>query len=337
MNDWWASQAEQKYWVEITDRPDLGQNIIAPQRAQGGKSTPGYDLLNYVQEGDIVFHWWRRPSNPEDRGFYGFSEVIGAMQVGTIPWKSRGRYAEAEVAGPKPAQFWNLTNFTEFQSPILIGELNAHKEAIFDLIASLENLHGHPIYFPFCKRQGKVSANQTYFAKLPLELLHILAVKDFDQSKFAPSSLVAEKVSQEERLGSSSAFARQMDPEKRSAVEKYAESEVRQHLENLGYSVEKFGKPFDFLATKHDEKVKVEVKGKQDFAVSVEVTRNEVEVARNVEGTYRTLLAVVDGIQLNYVEETWKGSGGRMRTWWDMPFEEASLIPTRYQFILPVE
>jgi hypothetical protein len=128
-----------------------------------------------------------------------------------------------------------------------------------------------------------------------------------------------------------------MDPEKRSAVEKYAENEVSKYLKDLGYSIEKFGKPFDFLATKGTEKVKVEVKGKQDFAVTVEVTTNEVEVAKNLDGTHRTLLAVVDGIELTQMDGIWKGSGGRLRTWWDMPFDESSLFPTRYQFTLPIE
>lgn len=337
MNEWWSSQPSQRYWVEITDRADLGKNIIAPQRAQAGKSTSGYELLNYVREGDTVFHWWRKPSKSEDRGFYGYSEVVGAMQEGTIPWKSRGRYAENEKVGPKPAKFWNLTNFTEFRHPILIGHLNERRNAIFDLIESVETLHGQPIYFPFCKREGKVAANQTYFAKMPLELLAILEINDFDEVLDISTFSSVGKVSVKKRVETRAAFARQMDPEKRSAVEKHAESEVSKYLKDLGYSIEKFGKPFDFLATKGTEKVKVEVKGKQDFAVTVEVTTNEVEVAKNLDGTHRTLLAVVDGIELTQMDSIWKGSGGRLRTWWDMPFDESSLFPTRYQFTLPIE
>ena len=337
MNEWWSSQPDQIFWVEITDRADLGKNIIAPQRAQAGKNTPGYELLNYVNEGDIVFHWWRKPSNSEERGFYGYSEVVGTLQEGVIPWKSRGRYAESEVVGPKPAKYWNLTNFSEFQHPILIGDLNQRRDAIFELIDSLEKLHGKPLYFPFCRREGKVAANQTYFAKLPFELLEILEIHDFDESHARSQSSSREEFSVKKRSESRSAFARQMDPEKRSAVEKHAESEVSKYLEALGYSVEKFGKPFDLLATNGTEKVKVEVKGKQDIAVTVEVTTNEVEVARNLDGTHRTLLAVVDGIEMHQVEGAWKGSGGRLRTWWDMPFDESSLFPTRYQFTLPIE
>ena len=337
MNEWWSSRPNQRFWVEITDRVDLGKNIIAPQRAQAGKNTPGYDLLNYVHEGDFVFHWWRKPSNPELRGFYGYSEVVGSMQEGIIPWKPRGRYAENEVAGPKPAKYWNLANFHELQNPILVGDLNARKNEVFDLILSLEKKYGKPIYFPFCKREEKLAANQTYFAKLPLELLEILKIESLSSETSTQATDSSLKISTKVKLEGMSALSRQMDPEKRRVVEVYAESKVKEYLETLGYMVQKFGKPFDFLATKGIEKVKVEVKGKQNFAVNVEVTINEVEVARNLEGTHRTLLAVVDGIELNQVAGVWSGAGGRLRTWWDMPFDESSLFPTKYQFTLPVD
>jgi hypothetical protein len=337
MNEWWSSNPNQKFWVEITDRSDLGKNIIAPRRAQSGKSTPGYDLLNYVHEGDLIFHWWRKPSNSDNRGFYGYSEVVGQMQEGSIPWKSRGRYAVNETTGPKPAKYWNLSNFSEFPRPILIGDLNRHKVKIFKLIDSLQKEHGKPIYFPFCERNRKVAANQTYFAKLPVELLEILEIESMYERFINLKVSLPKKNSvgiKVQRVGS---FSRQMDPEKRSTVENHAEKIVRKHLEELGYKVEKFGKPFDFLATKGAEKVKVEVKGKQDYATTVEVTVNEVEVAKNHDGSHRTLLAVVDGIEVKQYDGAWKGSGGRLRTWWDMPFDELSLFPTRFQFTLPVE
>ena len=167
--------------------------------------------------------------------------------------------------------------------------------------------------------------------------MEILAIKNFDAEASQRATVTSPKISTKPHLEGKTSLSRQMDPEKRSAVEIYAESEVRVYLEALGYSVQKFGKPFDFLATKGNEKVKVEVKGKQAFAVNVEVTINEVEVARNLEGTHRTLLAVVDGIELKLKEGVWCGSGGRLRTWWDMPFDESSLFPTRYQFTLPVD
>jgi hypothetical protein len=263
--------------------------------------------------------------------------VIGQMHEGSIPWKSRGRYAINETTGPKPAKYWNLTNFSEFLRPILIGDLNRHKVKILKLMHELKKQNGEPIYFPFCERKGKLAANQTYFAKLPFELLEILEVENFYESFSHSETNLLKKNSVETKLENFRSFARQMNPEKRATVENYAEKVVCKHLEDQGYKVEKYGKPFDFLATKENEKVKVEVKGTQNYAIKVEVTVNEVEVAKNIDRSYRTLLAVVDGIEVKQYDGTWEGSSGRLRTWWDMPFDESSLYPTRFQFTLPVE
>ena len=91
------------------------------------------------------------------------------------------------------------------------------------------------------------------------------------------------------------------------------------------------------LATKGEEIVKVEVKGKQEFATSVEVTVNEVEVAKNQSKEYRTLFAVVDNISMGKEGDSWVCDGGRQRLWWDLPLSEESLYATRFRYTLPDE
>ena len=54
---WWTSDSTECYWLEITDRPDLGANLHAPKRAKGGRETWGYSLILEARPGDIVFHW----------------------------------------------------------------------------------------------------------------------------------------------------------------------------------------------------------------------------------------------------------------------------------------
>jgi hypothetical protein len=121
------------------------------------------------------------------------------------------------------------------------------------------------------------------------------------------------------------------------AVEKYAEDIVYELLKSQGYEVERFGKPFDLLAVKGNEVVKVEVKGKQQLASTVEVTINEVKIAENSNNEYRTLLAVVDDISLTEVGNEWIGNGGRTRLWGDHPFNPGSLYPSRFVYTLPIE
>jgi len=52
MADWWEGDPEECYWAEITDRPDLGENLWAPK-----KNVWHYSLLTSVKPGDIVFHY----------------------------------------------------------------------------------------------------------------------------------------------------------------------------------------------------------------------------------------------------------------------------------------
>ena len=336
MNTWWVGNGSENLWVEITDRSDLGKNIIAPKRAQQGKLTPGYELLKHVTEGDLVFHWWMRPKSKELRGFYGYSTVVGNMQEGLLPWKSRGRYASTEPEGEKPATFWNLDGFTELKRPVLIADINAKMPEVVAFLGELEKQYGKPVYFPFCERQGKLAVNQTYFAKLPVAFLEVMKLEALTSVKYKFTTAEnAPLIVPKNKKRLTNGLSRQIDPLKRIAIEKYAENLVFDMLVGEGYKVEKFGKPFDLLAVKSDEVVKVEVKGKQEYATSVEVTINEVEVARNHRNEYKTLLAVVDGIDLVNTDGKWIGTNGRLRLWWDLVLSEDSLYPTKYLFTLP--
>jgi len=324
INDWWKSDPKQKYWVEITDRPDLGKNIIAPQNAKKGQSTPGYELLKYVKEGDVVFHYWMAPKDKSKRGLVGTSKVVGNLTSGNINWRARGKYSE-KVVKNRPAWLWNLAEFEEFENPIYVNVINSKSEKVIELMNKLKK-DFKTIYFPFCLKKSKIEVNQTYFAKFPFELTEIL--------EMGYSAYELDKIPK-----SNSKLTRQLDPEKRKAVETYAESVIENKLSEMGYKLTKYGKPFDFLAEKENEKVKVEVKGKSGEAIAIEVTVNEVQVAKNFQSDNRTLLAVVDNIELENKDGIWKVNPGkeRIRLWWDKEFEEERLVATRFTYTLPVE
>jgi hypothetical protein len=338
MNIWWEGKPSENLWVEITDRNDLGSNIKAPISAQKGKKTSGYELPKYVKEGDVVLHWWKRAKNRINHGFYGYSTVVGSIQDEETSWTPRGRYSKGASKGPKPSTVWTLGNFNEFQKPVLIGDINLKKDEILKLISDSETKYGKPIYFPFCKREGKIAVNQTYFAKLPHEFIDVMAI-DFLSSEINEISSDVNRplIIPEDKKHLTRGLSRQSDPIKRIAVEKYAEDKVYELLKSQGYEVDRFGKPFDLLAVKNSEIVKVEVKGKQQIASTVEVTINEVKVVEKSNNEYRTLLAVVDDISLTKVGNDWVGNGGRIRLWWDHNFNPNSLYPSRFVYTLPIE
>lgn len=52
---WWQGRPEERVWLEVTRRPDLGANLKAPQRDEKGKEFWSYALLREVKDGDVVF------------------------------------------------------------------------------------------------------------------------------------------------------------------------------------------------------------------------------------------------------------------------------------------
>ena len=57
LNRWWLEQPDEIYWMEFTDRRDLGLDLNAPQLRDDGKEYYGYPLITEIKEGDIVFQY----------------------------------------------------------------------------------------------------------------------------------------------------------------------------------------------------------------------------------------------------------------------------------------
>lgn len=57
IHKWWASRPEQKFWLEVTRREDLGVNLKAPQTDEQGQAFWSYSLIREIREGDIVYHY----------------------------------------------------------------------------------------------------------------------------------------------------------------------------------------------------------------------------------------------------------------------------------------
>ena len=51
-NEWWRENPRGKFWLEITDRADLGVDLNALQRKDDGKEFWGYSLIKLVRDGE---------------------------------------------------------------------------------------------------------------------------------------------------------------------------------------------------------------------------------------------------------------------------------------------
>ncbi len=139
----------------------------------------------------------------------------------------------------------------------------------------------------------------------------------------------------EEGPGERRGRLRTSDAEANRAVERRAIEVATSYLQSLGYEVEDVGvpwSPYDLRAIRGDEEIHVEVKGRVQAATTVNLTRREVDAARNYPDS---ALAVIDEIVLERRSDGPSASGGRLRLWTEWHPEDPDLKPTSFDYRLP--
>lgn len=120
------------------------------------------------------------------------------------------------------------------------------------------------------------------------------------------------------------------DPKIRRAIELHAMTRAMHHYESSGFAVADTSKtkPYDLSCTKDGAEVRVEVKGTQGSAATVEVTIGEVLNARGVD--WRTDLFIVSGIIVERTDQP-SATGGTVRVVSSWQPTDADLSPIRYR------
>jgi len=329
INDWWAADPAERYWMEITDRDDLGADLIAPTADGSGKPYWGYELITYVQPGDIVLHWHK--SLAGEPGIIGWSQATGSYEDTDISWQARGTVGRATGSlAPRPAWRMPLVNYTPLANPVLISEVRAHETDLREELEELEGRHQGALYFPFqFSDKRELRAQQTYFVKFPRGALEHLGLDDLEDIA-GPDVRPAESAAG--KRGGSGYIA---DSAVRSAIEWRAINLATQAYTDLGYNVEYTGsrEPYDLLVTDGSDVRRVEVKGSSGAADTIELTRGEVDNSRQATPTD---LYVVDGIRWwREADGTVKADGGEVRWWTSWTPEEERLVATRFRYTLP--
>ena len=70
------------FWLEITDRDDIGVDLHAPQRDARGATSPGYSLVWWVNPGDVVFHYDRNAP-----AIASWSRAVGQVEEAPVVWR----------------------------------------------------------------------------------------------------------------------------------------------------------------------------------------------------------------------------------------------------------
>jgi hypothetical protein len=130
---------------------------------------------------------------------------------------------------------------------------------------------------------------------------------------------------------------RSLSPQARAAVEAHAMARVERHYREAGWDVKDVSKsqPFDFLCTRNDVELCVEVKGTTaPEGNTVLLTPGEV---RHVKSRHpHTALVVIYGIELaERADGTFDASGGQQRVLEPWNVELGTLTPLGFEYKLP--
>ncbi|MBG6098330.1 protein NO VEIN domain-containing protein [Nocardioides luteus] len=330
INEWWIEDAGERYWMEITNRSDIGENLIAPKAADNGAEYWSYTLVNHVIPGDIVFHWDKN-AGP---GIVGYSVVKDEPFSSTIRWQSRGTYgrANAPTGKPKSEPGWEalLTGYVPLPAPVTqerLRQLEAKVRAVRDQLSA--EIDG-PIYFPYALSDKRpLRAAQGYLVKFPQALVE--AIPELDKVRELAEGPHIPAASGSTATSRTASTGRLRDPIRKKAIETHAVKTVMNLWDDDGYEVEDVGlfNPWDITATKDGIEIHIEVKGSSVTRETVDLTDGEV---RHAEGHSPTILVVVDQINVTSTNEC---SGGRVRIWEDWLPDRNQLIPTAYRYPLP--
>jgi hypothetical protein len=161
---WWANDPKERFWLEATDRPDIGNDLRAPYFDASGRPNWSYDLFLKASPGDVVFHY-----DAKDRAITSFSKIGSGHEPLTIEWAARGSYARERGAAPQgqPGYRVPLYDHTALPVPLTLAAIRAAQDRVVAAKSDLERNHGNPSYFPFVVQSGALRPLQGYSFKLP--------------------------------------------------------------------------------------------------------------------------------------------------------------------------
>ena len=328
VHDWWTGQERERYWMEATDRKDLGANLIAPVSENAGQR-----LVAHVRPGDIVFHYFLPV-----RAIVALSVATGKPYLNKLRWPDRDNSPEGT------AYCIDLINFSPLEVPITLSDFRDYDSQIRQIKQTIESEFGSPIYFPFQLRTN-VDPAQSYLSKFPSKLVELFPqITDEILEKMTPELVknfdeVARIAATQKSKSRSGSWGRHADDRKKRAIEKHAMQLAQEYLEELGYICEDVSAQkslgYDLRAVKGEEIVGVEVKGSSITRIQIDLQSSEVEFALRSTLPIRSLLFVVDEIDCEGDSDPYKTHGGRTRKWWDWKPEQLALSPTQFRYTLP--
>ena len=170
-NRWWAESPDERYFLETTDRPDIGVDLKAPQATDGGQANhPSYVLIREVHPGDVILHY-HLPS----RRMALWSRVASDSFAEDIVWGSHGVVARRAGVEPYRRPGWRVLLEGPFEMPssVSLEELRTAEPAIRAAFDKVRAQHRGSLYLPLeISNKRPLRPTQFYLTKAPLSWLN---------------------------------------------------------------------------------------------------------------------------------------------------------------------
>lgn len=169
VNNWWADDPGQRFWLEITDRNDIGVDLHCPQRDAAGNRTPGYSMIWYIEVDDIVFHY-----DKKEHAITSWSRAAGHVTESPTIWLSHRSATRRRLQQERAQPGWwlDLDGPFPLDPPLTLAQIRASAPDLHALLDALQSEHSGSLYFPFSFYGGtEPRPQQHYLNKLPAEFV----------------------------------------------------------------------------------------------------------------------------------------------------------------------
>ena len=184
---WWAGDLAEVFWLEITDRDDLGVDLNAPTIGEHGREYWSYSFVREVAEQDIVLHYRARPH----KAITHWSRAAGDPYQDEVYWGAHGMASGRGPLDPYWRPGWRrpLDGPYALPEPVTLDQLRAVEPQVRAIHDELRDAHPDtPLYFPFLLSKSRpLRAFQGYLTKFPAAL--VLAIEQLAEvAELAASS-----------------------------------------------------------------------------------------------------------------------------------------------------
>lgn len=192
---WWDGRSSERFWLESTDRPDIGVDLKAPLADDAGRPNWRYGLFRDAVPGDIVFHYDKKIG-----AIASVSRIAGPAEEAPIVWAARGTYARERGAVPVEVPGYRilLADHRKLAAPVTLEALRAARSELGALYGAIPTAGAR--YFPFELSARPVRPLQGYAFKLPASFVAAFcglraAVDDLEPTSRTDMDIFREAVS----------------------------------------------------------------------------------------------------------------------------------------------